>query len=171
METDVSSALLRVSTEKLAEIRKATKMTHPDVIKGFHTYVIDGKTYNATEHRLVESRTDARAPLPGRAIALLDMRNEMFVDIQCDINALRSERKVAEPLLERHVHRDLCTSAIETSVMAASLESSSENGHIHRASAWSMPSWREISGKKQRKIGTDETGARSMNKRSRDPAR
>ncbi|MFN7844861.1 MAG: hypothetical protein ACK5N9_24325 [Pirellula sp.] len=71
VETDVSSALLRVSTEKLTEIRKATKMTHLDVIKGFHTYVIDGKTYNATEHRLVESRTDARAPLPGRAIAML----------------------------------------------------------------------------------------------------
>lgn len=158
VETDVSSALLRVSTEKLTEIRKATKMTHPDVIKGLHTFVIDGKTYNATEHRLVESRTDARAPLPGRAIAMLDMRNEMFVDIQCDVDALRCERKIAETLLERQVQPGALYIADRNFSDGKIL------GIFFRKKAYfivrqhgACPSWREIPGKKRRKIGKDET--------------
>jgi len=103
VESPVASALLRVSTEKLIQTRKSTKTTHPDVIKGFHTFVIDGKTYNSTEHRLTETRGDARAPLPGKAVALLDMRHETFVDIECDVDAYRCERKVVEPLLERQL--------------------------------------------------------------------
>jgi len=103
VETPVSSALLRVTTEKLVKIRHSTKTKHPDVIKGFHTFIIDGKTYDATEHRLHETRTDARAPLPGRAIALLDTRHEMFVDVVCDAHAHRCERNIAETLLERQL--------------------------------------------------------------------
>lgn len=159
VETDVSSALLRVSTEKLTEIRKATKMTHLDVIKGFHTYVIDGKTYNATEHRLVESRTDARAPLPGRAIAMLDMRNEMFVDVQCDVNALRCERKVAEPLLERHVQPGALYIADRNFSDGNILEIFfRKKAYFIVRQHGACPSWREIPGKTRRKIGTDETG-------------
>jgi hypothetical protein len=103
VETPVSEAVLRVSTQKLMSIRNSVHMSFPDVIKGFHTFVLDGKTYDATEHRLEETRFDARAPLPGRAVVLLDMRYQMFVDIQCDANAYRCERKIAEPLLERQL--------------------------------------------------------------------
>lgn len=103
VETPVSAALLRVSTAKLRSIRESTETDYKDVIKGFHTFVIDGKTYNATEHRLLETRTDARSPLPGRAIALLDTRMGMFIDVECDANAHRCERKIAEPLLERQL--------------------------------------------------------------------
>ena len=63
--------------------------------------MIDGKTSNATEHRLKERRVDTRAPLPGRAVALFDTRYELLVDIQCDANARRCERKIAEPLLNQ----------------------------------------------------------------------
>ena len=92
VETPVASALLRVSTERLAAVRETTKTIRKDPIPGFHTFIIDGKTYNATEHRLKETRDDARAPLPGRAIAMLDARCEMFTDIECDLNAYRCWR-------------------------------------------------------------------------------
>jgi hypothetical protein len=116
VETPVSSALLRVSTEKLIQTRKSTKMIHPDVITGFHTSIIDSKTYNATEHRLEETRTDARSLLPGRAIAMLDMRHQMFFDVVCDLNAHRCERKIAEKsFLSVSFCRVLCTLLTATS--------------------------------------------------------
>lgn len=159
VETVVSSALLRVSTEKLTEIRKATKMTHPDVIKGMHTFVLDGKTYNATEHRLVESRTDARAPLPGRAIAMLDMRNEMFIDIQCDVDAFRCERKIADTLLERQVQPGALYIADRNFSDSKILEIFfRKKGCFIVRQHGASPSWREIPGKKRKKIGTDQTG-------------
>jgi hypothetical protein len=85
VETTVSSAMLKLTTQKLMAIRRSTGMKFPDVIKGFHTFVIDGKTYNATEHRILETQTDARAPLPGRAVALLDTRHQLFADFRRNV--------------------------------------------------------------------------------------
>jgi hypothetical protein len=156
VEAQVSSALLRVSTEELTTVRKATKMMHPDVIKGFHTFVIDGKTYNATEHRLLETRTDARAPLPGRAIAILDMRYEMFIDIECDANAHRCERKIATALLERQLQPGALYIADRNFCDGDLL------GRFHRRQAFyvirqhgACPSWREIAGEKRTFKGKD----------------
>ena len=159
VETPVSAAMLRVTTQKLMSIRSSTGMKLPDVIKGFHTFVIDGKTYNATEHRIEETRTDARAPLPGRAVALLDMRYQMFVDIQCDANAHRCERKIVEPLLERQLKpgalyladRNFCDGSLI--------------GYFERYQAFfiirqhgACPSWREIPGETRVDKGTDDQG-------------
>ena len=159
VESPVSSALLRVSTHELLKVRSTFKMTRKDVIPGFHTYVIDGKSYNATEHRLLETRDDARAPLPGRAIALLDMRYEMFVDIECDLNAHRCERKIAEPLLER---------CLEPGALYIADRNFSDGvilGAIHRGGAYyiirkhgACPSWREIPGEKRKIASRNEEG-------------
>jgi hypothetical protein len=159
VETPVSAAMLRVTTQKLMSIRSSTGMKFPDVIKGFHTYVLDGKTYNATEHRIEETRTDARAPLPGRAVALLDMRHQMFVDVQCDANAHRCERKIVEPLLERQLKpgalyladRNFCDGSLI------------ENFECHQSffiirQHGACPSWREISGEVPVEKGTDDQG-------------
>ena len=70
------------------------------MIPGYHTFVVDGKTYNATEHRILESRRDSRCPLPGRSIAVLDTRYELFVNVACEANAHRCERKNLTPLFE-----------------------------------------------------------------------
>lgn len=161
VETPVSSALLRVSTEQLIKTRTSTKITHPDVIKGFHTFIIDGKTYNATEHRLVESRTDARAPLPGRAVALLDTRHQMFIDVQCDANAHRCERKIAETLLERQLRPGALYIG----------DRNFSDGHVleyfFRKKAYfiirqhgSCPARREIAGQKRVYKGKDSEGQR-----------
>ena len=118
----------------------------------------DGKTYNATEHRLKETRTDARAPLPGRAIAVLDTRNEIFVDLQCDANAHRCERKIAEPLLERLQRGALYIA-----------DRNFSDGNIFEAmyhaktffiirQHGACPSWREIPGKTAKKRGRDSRG-------------
>ncbi|WP_182871486.1 transposase, partial [Rhodopirellula sp. JC639] len=166
VESPVASALLRVSTEKLTKIRKATKTTHRDVIKGFHTFVIDGKTYNATEHRLIESRSDARAPLPGRAIALLDMRHEMFVDVECDVNAYRCERKIAERLLQRQLLPGALYIADRNFSDGNLLECffAKQSFFIIRQHG-ACPSWREIAGEKRFSAGKDSDGQKVYEQR------
>jgi hypothetical protein len=161
VETPVSSALLRVSTEKLIKTRKSTKTTYPDVIKGIHTFIIDGKTYNATEHRLVETRTDARAPLPGRAIALLDTRHELFIDIECDAHAHRCERKIAEPLLERQLQPGALYIADRNFSDGVVLDFffRKESYFIVRQHG-ACPSWREIVGEKRVLKSKDSAGQR-----------
>jgi predicted DNA-binding protein YlxM (UPF0122 family) len=159
VETTVSAAMLKLTTQKLMAIRHSTGMKFPDVIKGFHTFVIDGKTYNATEHRILETQTDARAPLPGRAVALLDTRHQLFVDIQCDANAHRCERKIVEPLLERQLKPGALYLADRNFCDGTLIE------YFQRYEAFfiirqhgSCPSWREIPGEKQVSKGTDEQG-------------
>lgn len=78
-------------------------MKFPDVIKGFQAFVIDGKTYNATEHRIEETHTDAGPPLSVGSFALVGMRHQMFINIQYDANAHRRERKIVEPLQARQL--------------------------------------------------------------------
>lgn len=159
VETPVSAAMLRVTTQKLMSIRGSVRMTFPDVIKGFHTFVLDGKTYNATEHRLLETRTDARAPLPGRAVALLDTRYQMFVDIECDANAHRCERKIAESLLERQLEPGALYLA-DRNFSDGTLIEYFENYRSyfiirqHKIS----PSWREIPGETRVAKGKDDQG-------------
>jgi hypothetical protein len=140
-------------------IRRSTGMKYQDVIKGFHTFVLDGKSYNATEHRIAETRGDARAPLPGRAVALLDTRYQMFIDIQCDANAYRCERKIVEPLLERQLKpgalyladRNFCDGSL-----IEQFETHQSYFIIRQHGA--CPSWREIPGETRVEKGKDEQG-------------
>ncbi len=101
VEPEVSDALVRSPVKELRRLQDKAKTRRDDIIAGYHTFVIDGKTYNATQHRLKESRKDARAPLPGRAIAMLDTRYELFVDVECEASALRCERKILVPMTDR----------------------------------------------------------------------
>lgn len=159
VESNVASALLRVSTEKLSKVRQSTRMAHKDPIPGFHTFVIDGKTYNATEHRLKETRTDARAPLPGRAIAMLDTRQEMFIDVECDANAHRCERKIAESLLERQLQAGALYMADRNFSDGCLFEIFHRHGaHYIIRQHGACPSWQEIDGEERVLKGKDSQG-------------
>lgn len=98
VETDVSSALIRETSRQLIQIHNMAGLDQEDLVPGYDCYILDGKTYNATEHRLVETRTDSRSPLPGRCISLLDARVGIFVDVEGDHNANRCERKILVPM-------------------------------------------------------------------------
>lgn len=160
VEPRVSEGLLRTTVEQLSALRKSTRTQHRDVIRGYHTFVIDGKTYNATEHRLKECQTDARAPLPGRAVTLLDTRNELFVDIECDANAHRCERKIVEPLLDRITAGSLYLADRNFSdgVLLARFFAAGSFFIVRQHGA--CPSWRRIRGEKRRACGVDSQQGR-----------
>ena len=101
IEPRVSAALVRETVNELRAIQEKSKVCSKDVLPGYHTFIIDGKTFDGTEHRLSESRDDARVPLPGRVVAVLDTRYRLFIDVECSTNAMRCERKILEPILDR----------------------------------------------------------------------
>ena len=101
VEPRVSAALVSQSAKQLQEVLDQAKLRHSDILPDYHVFVLDGKTYDATEHRIEETRNDARAPLPVRAVAVFDTRYRLFTDIECSLNAHQCERKIVEPILER----------------------------------------------------------------------
>ena len=101
VEIPVSNALVKTTSGQIKQIYDVAGLKHKDIIPGYHTYILDGKTFNATEHRLLESRTDARCPMPARCMSLFDTRYQLFVDIEGDQNAFRCERKILERMIPR----------------------------------------------------------------------
>lgn len=99
VEADVSTAMIRETSRQLIQLQDMAGLDQEDLIPGYDCYILDGKTYNATEHRLVETRTDSRCPLPGRCISLLDAQHRIFVDVEGDHNANRCERKIFARML------------------------------------------------------------------------
>ncbi len=61
--------MIRETSKQLIRMYDLAGMEQVDLVPGYDCYIVDGKTYNATEHRLVETRTDSRCPLPGRCIS------------------------------------------------------------------------------------------------------
>lgn len=160
VEVEVSAALLRVPVEELRRIQEKSGICREDIIPGYHTYVIDGKKFNGTEHRLKETRSMKSAPLPGMAIALLDTRTEMFVDIECELDAYRCERKIVEPMLERFeegalylADRNFCDGPLISRFLQA--KAFFLLRHHGRS-----PSWREIKGEGPQRKGEDSRGCK-----------
>jgi hypothetical protein len=159
VEPAVSSALVGVPAAELGRVLSKAKATKPDPVAGYHTFVIDGKRLDGTEHRLQETRLIKSAPLPGTVLALLDTRLEMFVDVACHPDAYACERKVVLPLLEKLIKgalyladRNFCDGPlIERFVKAESFFILRHHGR--------SPRWREVKGSRPVKVGKDVRGA------------
>jgi hypothetical protein len=155
VEPAVSAALVRAPAAELAQVVQYAQAMKPDFVPGYHTYIIDGKRLDGTEHRLQETRFSKSSPLPGTVLALLDTRLEMFVDAVCDPDAYACERKVVLPILERLVpgalymaDRNFCDGPLID--------------HFLRGRAFFLlrqhgrsPRWRKIRGCPRREVGRD----------------
>jgi hypothetical protein len=158
IEPAVSGALIAVPAAELAQVLVKAKTTKPDPVPGYHTFVIDGKRLNGTEHRLEETRWMKSSPLPGTVLAKFDTRLEMFVDAVCDPDAYASERKVVLPLLEHLdkqalylADRNFCDGPLIDRFLRA--EAFFLVRHHGRS-----PRWRKVPGSRLRKVGTDGHG-------------
>lgn len=150
IEPAVATALVRATVGELRALQDKTTVHRKDVIPGYHTFIIDGKSLDATEHRLRESRSDSRSPLPGRCIAMLDTRYELFSDVEFEPYAYRCERKVLAPMFDR----------LEPSALYVADRNFSDGEVISRvtqADAFfvirqhgACPSWREIPGEERK---------------------
>ena len=155
VESNVSAGLVRAPVEELHRIQEKAGICREDVVPGYHTYVIDGKKFDGTEHRLKETRRLSSAPLPGMVVTLFDTRSAMFVDVECEADAYRCERKIVEPMLDRLeagavylADRNFCDGPLISGFIKAGAF------YVVRHHGRS-PSWREIPGKERKAKGTD----------------
>lgn len=158
VEPRVSAALVSVPAAELVQVITKAKATKTDPVPGYHTFVIDGKRLDGTEHRLKETRFIKSAPLPGTVLALLDTRVQMFVDVACDPDAYACERKVVLPILNRLepgalylADRNFCDGPLIDRFLCA-------NAYFVLRHHGRSPRWRKIKGKRLNKVGQDSNG-------------
>lgn len=72
IEPQISAALVHDSVTQFAPVIRKLKATLPALLPGYRTKILDGNHFSATEHRIEELRTIGDAPLPGKALVVLD---------------------------------------------------------------------------------------------------
>lgn len=160
VEPEVSAALVRLPQQALAAVRAQAQLQKPDLVPGYHCLVIDGKHLDGTEHRLKEARRLKSAPLPGTVLALLDTRLELFVEVACEPDAYRCERKIVLPLLE-HLERGALYIADRNFCDGPLIERFvQQEAYFLLRHHGRSPRWREAAGSVWRKRGQDSRGGR-----------
>jgi Transposase DDE domain len=158
IEPAVETALVRSTVGELRTLQIKTRVQREDTVPGYHTFVIDGKSLNGTEHRLEESRFDSRCPLPGRCITMLDTRFELFSDVEFEPYAYRCERKVLAPMFNR-LEKGAIYVADRNFSDGEVLSSIAKSGAffvIRQHGA--CPSWRELPGEARITCNSTSTG-------------
>ena len=72
VEPGISAALVVDSVTQFAPVIEKLRATLPPLLPGYRTKILDGNHFSATEHRIKELRTIGDAPLPGKALVVLD---------------------------------------------------------------------------------------------------
>jgi hypothetical protein len=72
IEPGISAALVADSVTQFAPVIEKLRGTLPPLLKGYRTKILDGNHFSATEHRINVLRTIGDAPLPGKALVVLD---------------------------------------------------------------------------------------------------
>lgn len=72
IEPRISTALVEDSVTQFAPVIEKLRATLPPLLPGYRTMILDGNHFSATEHRIEELRTIGDAPLPGKALVVLD---------------------------------------------------------------------------------------------------
>jgi IS4 transposase len=72
IEPRISAALVVDSVSQFAPVIEKLRATLPPLLPGYRTKILDGNHFAATEHRIEELRTIGDAPLPGKALVVLD---------------------------------------------------------------------------------------------------
>lgn len=72
IEPQISAALVVDSVTQFAPVIEKLRATLSPLLPGYRTRILDGNHFAATEHRIKELRTIGDAPLPGKALVVLD---------------------------------------------------------------------------------------------------
>ncbi len=99
VETCVSSALVRHSVEMAAPVVDALHSSFAPWLPGYHCRVLDGNHLSATEHRIDALRTTWAAPLPGRALVVLDTERMLAERVFLTEDGHAQERTLIDDVL------------------------------------------------------------------------
>jgi IS4 transposase len=100
VELGLSQALVRYSYARLRELGQLLPAAERSSIAGLRPWILDGNHLAATEHRLRETRDSTAAPLPGKALVVLDPRWEAIADLFPLEDGHAQERSALDQVLE-----------------------------------------------------------------------
>lgn len=100
VETAVSAALVRYSAEQAAPVIAGLGAGLAPWLPGYRCRILDGNLLQAREHRIKETRTTWAAPLPGRALVVLDQERMLAEEVFLSEDGHASERSLLDPALE-----------------------------------------------------------------------
>lgn len=107
VETVVSQALVRESAQIAAPVIDALKGRVSPWLSGYRCRVIDGNHLAATEHRLKELRKTWAAPLPGKALVVLDQERMLVEEVFLTEDGHAQERRLLDQVLPSVRLKDL----------------------------------------------------------------
>jgi len=125
VEPAVAAALVRDAAQRLRPLIVGLEATLPSWLPGYRIKILDGNHLAATEHRLEELRHTWAAPLPGKALAVLDQQTMLVTDVCLTEDGQAQERSLLDdvgPLVEAGdlwlADRNFCTLAFLAAVAA-----------------------------------------------------
>lgn len=107
VEPNVSAELVRDSFREAELLVRSLRADEPPWLAGFHVKVLDGNHLAATEHRIEELRTTWAAPLPGKALVVLDQERMLIRDVFLTEDGHAQERSLLDEVLETIERDDL----------------------------------------------------------------
>ena len=100
IEPSVCQALLRYSYQQAEAVHRCYA-PEQQWLAGYRIKIVDGNHFSASEHRLKELRRESAAPLPGKAVVVLDVETMSISDVYLDEDGHAQERVQIPALLER----------------------------------------------------------------------
>jgi hypothetical protein len=107
MELGLSAALVSDSAQQATLVIDALKSRHKPWLPGFNMRILDGNHLSATEHRLEVLRSIWDAPLPGRALVVLEPETGLATDVFLTPDGHASERSLLDDVLQTVRERDV----------------------------------------------------------------
>jgi hypothetical protein len=100
VEAGTSAALVDFSSARAAEVITELDGARPPLWAGVRVKVLDGNALAGREHRLLETRSQSAAPLPGKALAVFDPALELITALYPCEDAYTQERALLGAVLE-----------------------------------------------------------------------
>ena len=106
VEPQVSAVLVRDSAEQLMPVIRKLGLRTP-LLPGYNIRILDGNHFAATEHRLLETRRETAAPLPGQALVVLDPDARLAINVFPCEDGHAQERSLLDQVLPSVRLKDL----------------------------------------------------------------
>lgn len=99
MELGLSAALVRDAGEQALSVIHHLGARRAPWLPGYRVRILDGNQLSATEHRLEELRTTWAAPLPGRALVVLEPETGLATEVFLTPDGHAQERSLLHEVL------------------------------------------------------------------------
>ena len=99
IEAEVSAELVAHTARQLQPLIQEIGGVLPEPVPGYEMHVLDGNNIAACEHRLVETRDNSAAPLPGKSLCVFKPAIQLVTNIVGCEDGHAQERSLVDPIL------------------------------------------------------------------------